>query len=393
MKGKNKRGFKKKRYIIPISIIALLIALRLLMPVLVKKYVNDVLADIPGYYGHVDDIDIALYRGAYVIDNLELSKVEAGSKVPFLDFKQTDISIEWKALLNGKIVSELEMHQPKIIYVFEDQQSGGTEPEVEDWTKALTDLVPIEINNLTITDGTVAFVQLQADPNIDLNLHNINLTATNLRNVVQKKRTLPSQLNATATSIGKGKMVMDGKMNLVKEVPDMDIAFSITDADVKALNDFTKYYAEIDFDSGLFEIYGELAIADGYLKGSMKPIIKNSKLVGKEDGFIETLWEGFVGFFKFVLKNQKNDTLATKIPIEGDLNNVGTKIWPTITNIFKNAWIQAFKGVVDNDISFEDAEKAADNEQTKEERKQDRKDERQNRREAKKQERQKDNQE
>ncbi|MBU2946636.1 DUF748 domain-containing protein [Zobellia uliginosa] len=391
MKGKNKRGFKKKRYIIPISIIALLIALRLLMPVLVKKYVNDVLADIPGYYGHVDDIDIALYRGAYVIDNLELSKVEAGSKVPFLDFKQTDISIEWNALLNGKIVSELEMHQPKIIYVFEDQQSGGTEPEVEDWTKALTDLVPIEINNLTITDGTVAFVQLQADPNIDLNLHNINLTATNLRNVVQKKRTLPSQLNATATSIGKGKMVMDGKMNLVKEVPDMDIAFSITDADVKALNDFTKYYAEIDFDSGLFEIYGELAIADGYLKGSMKPIIKNSKLVGKEDGFIETLWEGFVGFFKFVLKNQKNDTLATKIPIEGDLNNVGTKIWPTITNIFKNAWIQAFKGVVDNDISFEDAEKAADNEQTKEERKQDRKDERQNRREAKKQERQKDN--
>jgi len=391
MKGKNKRGFKKKRYIIPISIIALLIALRLLMPVLVKKYVNDVLADIPGYYGHVNDIDIALYRGAYVIDNLELSKVEAGSKVPFLDFKQTDISIEWNALLNGKIVSELEMHQPKIIYVFEDQQSGGTEPEVEDWTKALTDLVPIEINNLTITDGTVAFVQLQADPNIDLNLHNINLTATNLRNVVQKKRTLPSQLNATATSIGKGKMVMDGKMNLVKEVPDMDIAFSITDADVKALNDFTKYYAEIDFDSGLFEIYGELAIADGYLKGSMKPIIKNSKLVGKEDGFIETLWEGFVGFFKFVLKNQKNDTLATKIPIEGDLNNVGTKIWPTITNIFKNAWIQAFKGVVDNDISFEDAEKAADNEQTKEERKQDRKDERQNRREAKKQERQKDN--
>ncbi|WP_276166798.1 DUF748 domain-containing protein [Zobellia alginiliquefaciens] len=359
---KTKRGFKKKRYMIPIGIIVFLIGLRLLMPVLVKNYVNGVLADIPGYYGHVDGIDIALYRGAYVIENLSLSKVEAGSEVPFLDFERSDISVEWSALLDGKIVSEIEILRPKVIYVFEDQQDSINEPEVEDWSEALTDLVPIEINNLKITEGTVAFVQLQADPTIDLNLKNINLNATNLRNVVQQERTLPSDIHATATSIGNGAMELDGKMNLVKEIPDMDIAFSITNADVKALNDFTKYYAEIDFDSGTFEVFGEVAIADGFLKGSLKPIIKNGKLVGKDDGFLSTLWEGFVGFFKFLLKNQKNDTLATKVPLEGDLNNVGTKLWPTVTNIFKNAWIQAFQGVIDDDITFKDAEEGADSE-------------------------------
>ncbi|WP_396637732.1 DUF748 domain-containing protein [Maribacter sp. R77961] len=379
---RKKKVYKKKRYLIPVSIIVFFIALRLLLPYMVKKYVNGVLADIPGYYGQVEDIDLALWRGAYVIHGLYLNKVEASSNVPFLDFKKTDISIEWNALLDGRIVSEITMTQPKFIYVFEDQQGDGKEPEVEDWSKALTDLVPIDINNLEIIDGTAAFVELQADPNIDLNLKQIQLRASNLRNVVLQKRTLPSEVHATAVSIGNGNMKLDGKMNIVKEIPDMDIAVSITEANVTALNDFTQHYAKIDFDSGTFEVFGEIAIADGFLKGSLKPIIKDSKLIGKEDGFLGTLWEGFVGFFKFLLKNQKNNTLATKVPIEGDLNNVGPKIWPTITGIFKNAWIQAFKGVVDDDIDFEDAAKEADKAQEKKDIKQERKE----KREAKKKE-------
>lgn len=358
-----RKGYKKKRYVLPISIILILICIRLLLPSLVKNYVNDVLADIPGYYGQVKDIDIALYRGAYVIHGLYLNKVDAGSKVPFLDFKKTDISVEWGAFFNGKIVSEIIMTNPKVVYVFEDQE--GESVETEAWTKALTDLVPIDINRFEVINGTTAFVELQAEPTIDLNLHNIDLVASNLRNVVQKERVLPSQVNATAVSIGDGQLKMDGKMNLVKEIPDMDIGLSLIGADITALNDFTRHYAKIDFDSGEFELFGEIAIAEGFLKGSMKPILKKAKLIGKDDSFLSVLWEGFVGFFKFALKNQKKDTLATKIPIEGDLNDVGAKIWPTVTGIFKNAWVKAFKEGVDDDINFKDAEAGADKEERK----------------------------
>lgn len=119
--------------------------------------------------------------------------------------------------------------------------------------------------------------------------------------------------------------------------------FSLEKANATALNDFTQHYAKIDFVSGIFEIYGEIAIADGFLKGEIKPILKDSKLVSKEDGFLETLWEGFTGFFKFLLKNQKNGTLATKVPLEGNLNNVGTKIWPTVINIFKTVGLKPFR--------------------------------------------------
>lgn len=350
----------KKRYRIPLIIIGILLILRLILPYIVKKYVNNVLADIPGYYGHVEDIDIALIRGAYVIKGLYLNKINAGSQVPFLEFEKTDISIQWKSVFKGKIVSEIIMTRPKITYIFEDHQENTKTPaKAEDWSKALTSMVPISINHLKITNGKIGFVELAADPDIDLYLDNFNLNATNLRNVVQKERTLPSAFSANAISIGNGKLRIDGKMNLVKQIPDADIAFSLEGVSAAALNDYTNHYAKIDFEEGVFNLYSEIAIADGYLKGYIKPMLKNARIVEKDAGFLKTLWEGFVGFFKFVLKNQRTDTLATKVPLEGDLKNIDTKILPVIGNIFKNAWIKAFKNIVDDDIDFEDAAKAA----------------------------------
>jgi hypothetical protein len=381
-----KRGFKKKRYLIPLILLILLIAFRLYLPTLVKNYVNKVLADIPGYYGQVDDIDIALFRGAYVINGMYLNKGTAESQVPFLNFPKTDISIEWKSLFHGKIVSEIIMASPEVVYVFEDQKDSQGDADVDDWTKALTDLVPIDINHFEVHDGKLAFVQLSADPNIDLQINQLNLTADNLRNVVEKERILPSPIRASGVSIGQGKVSLEGNMNLVKEIPDMDLSFSLENAEVTALNDFTNYYAGLDFDRGTFGVYSEVAIADGHLIGYVKPLLTNTKLIGEGDNFLEVLWEGFVGLFKFILKNQGTDTLATKVPIEGDLNNVEAGVWPTVLNIFKNAWIKAFQGEVDNEINYKDAFK--EGEITREEKRELRKKERQERRDERKKERQ-----
>ena len=253
------------------------------------------------------------------------------------------------------------MDNPEIIYVFEDQQSeaNGKEADVDGWSKVLTDLVPIEINSFEAHNGKLAFVQLSADPDVDLSINNLDLTATNLRNVEEKGKILPSSIKASSVSFGGGNVKLEGAMNIIKEIPDMDIAFSLEKSNAVALNDFTNYYAGLDFESGTAELYSEIAIADGFLKGYMKPLLINSKFIGKEDGFLETLWEGFVGFFKFVLKNQSTDTLATEIPIEGDLNNVEADIFSTVGGIIKNAWIKAFKGETNDTIEFEDAFKEA----------------------------------
>lgn len=346
----------KKRYILPLSILALIFIFRLFLPSIVKNYVNKVLADIPGYYGQIDDIDLAIYRGAYVIKGMYLNKVNSTSQIPFLKLPQTDISIDWRGLFKGKIVSKITLLDSEVSYVTEDQATTDSSA-TDDWTDALNDLVPIDINKLEIKNGSLIFYEFQAEPKIDLRLEKLDLTADNLRLVKTVNGTLPSTIKASAISFGNGKMSIEGNVNVIKNIPDVDLSFSLQNANAVALNDFTRHYARFDFERGDFEVYSEMAIADGYLKGYVKPLLKDSKLISKREKATNVLWEGFIDVTTFLLKNQKTNTLAMKIPLEGDLNDVSTNVWATIGSIFKNAWVKAFKNEVDNDISFKDAVK------------------------------------
>ncbi|MGY5353157.1 DUF748 domain-containing protein [Wenyingzhuangia sp. IMCC45533] len=352
-----KKSKSRKSIIIGLSIVVvILIGIRIALPYIVKDYLNKTLKnDIPGHTGSVKDIEIDLYRGAYVINDLNLKIVKADSEIPFLDFKQTDISVQWKALFKGSIVSEIEMYQPKINYVLEDQKTPKKDStEVNDWTEALTKIVPLDINRLKIDQGTFSFMQLSANPDIDLKLTDLSGEVTNLRNVYSKEGELPSTMNFTAKAIGGGNLAIDGKLDLVKQIPDLDLSLSLEDVDMTALNDLTRHYAKIDFEKGSLNVFSEVAIAKGYLKGYVKPLLKDTQLINSEDSFLDVLWESVVSFFKFAIKNQKKDTVATKIPLEGDLNSVGPDIWKTVGNIFKNAWIQAFKNQVDDSVEFDE---------------------------------------
>ncbi|MFK8101151.1 MAG: hypothetical protein AB8G15_01450 [Saprospiraceae bacterium] len=124
-----KKIYKRKRFIFPIILIIGLLIFRIFLPTLVKNYVNRVLADLPRYYGQVADIDIALIRGAYVIKGLYLNRVNAKTQVPFVKFGSADISVEWKSLFKGKIVSEIYLDQLDVIYVQEDMQTTSKEGE------------------------------------------------------------------------------------------------------------------------------------------------------------------------------------------------------------------------------------------------------------------------
>lgn len=98
----------RKKTIISIGIIvSLLLILRLFLPSIVLHFVNKELKDMDEYTGKVEDIDIALIRGAYVIDGIEILKRDTGQTaavdtVPFFSCPNIDLSIHWKALFEGK---------------------------------------------------------------------------------------------------------------------------------------------------------------------------------------------------------------------------------------------------------------------------------------------------
>jgi len=96
----------KKKYKILISIVALLIVIRIILPYVVLHYANKSLANMKGYFGHIEDIDLSIYRGAYTINDIYLNKTDTVTKkqTDFFKAKNIDLSVEWGAIFHGSIV-------------------------------------------------------------------------------------------------------------------------------------------------------------------------------------------------------------------------------------------------------------------------------------------------
>lgn len=345
------------------SLVMILVAARLSLSYFVTRYVNRVLADIPGYTGSIHDIDIRLYRGAYVIDSLKIFKLSGNQRIPFVNIPVSDLSIEWHALFEGSIVGEAVFRDPVLNFIGgnrNDSIQNQTGEDV-DWTEPLKKLVPFQINRLEIKNGSLVFYDFTTNPNVDLSLKQVHLLAANLNNASRQENELPSRITMTGRSIGNGNLKLDMRINVLKEIPDLDMDLEFEDVDMTALNDFFQAYARVDVEKGVFNLYAELAVNDGAVTGYVKPIAQEIKLLDlKEDkNPLNLLWESMVGALKDVFKNQRENQFATKMPLEGNLNDPDVAFWPAVWNIFRNAFVGAFQLNTDNTVQFTDVDPAS----------------------------------
>src|SRR5688572_30340518 len=138
---------RKKIVLTTVGVILLaLVVLRLFLPTIVLNYVNKQLTLIDGYRGHVEDIDIALWRGAYQIKNIKLDKTGGKVPVPFFEAALIDLSVEWKALFHGKIVAEIETEKPKLNFVKGPTKESSQTKIDKDWTVVVDKLIPFKLN-------------------------------------------------------------------------------------------------------------------------------------------------------------------------------------------------------------------------------------------------------
>lgn len=346
------------------GIIIFLIAFHIALPFILVNYVNKTLKDIPGFTGSVEWIHVNLFRGAYTIHTIDLSKIShQNEEEPFFAAKTIDLSVEWKALLKGQIVGEIILDRPELIFKAEAPESNEKVDTVEvtdtDWTEPIKALMPLQINRFEILNGEIHFKDRYADPKVDIYFKDMQALVSNLNNASSNTEELPSPFSITASSIGEGKLTIDGGLNILKEVPDFDVNLSFEEVELESLNTFLLAYANADVDKGTLNFYTEVAARDGNLKGYLKPLLTDLKFVNwqqDKDQPLKLVWESVIGFVAEITENQKKDQFATKVPIDGSFEDVETGVLSAVGKIFKNAFFEAFKKEVDNSIQGLDLE-------------------------------------
>jgi hypothetical protein len=351
----------KLSYIIVASIIVVLVAIRIALPGLVKNYVNKKLNELPGYTGHVQDIDIHLFRGAYVIKGLVLKKKKDPLKYPFLQIVHTDLSIEWNALFKGKLVGKVIMDQPTI-YIVAEVEDLSKEPSKDSWSKTVKAIMPITINRLQVNEGKFAYLDFQKKPNVNLHIEHMQLTALNLANVQKASNPLPSKVTLTGTSLGNGHLRADMMVNVLKDIPDFDLGMQFTDINMLSLNSFLEANVKFDIERGNLNIFGKLKMTDGQIDGYVKPFIKNLKVLNvkkdikKKGGILRVVKKAVVGLFAKAVENPKTKKIATVVPIKGNVKDIKTSGWQTFLGVLKNAFIKALHESIQSDINTRNQE-------------------------------------
>ncbi|MDE1168893.1 MAG: DUF748 domain-containing protein [Pseudomonas sp.] len=345
----------KRRYSWPlgvvVAIIVLLVAVHIALPYLVRDYLNGKLADMGDYSGHIADVDLALWRGAYKINGLEINKVDGKVPVPLLKAPVIDIAVSWHALwYDHAVVGEMELLRPELNFV-----DGGVNKQASqtgagtDWRAQLNKILPFTLNEARVVDGKISFRNFSSKPPVNLSANQVNASLYNLTNVENKAGKRDARFEGHAQLFGQAPLDVTATFDPFSNFEDFQFRLRSTGIELRKLNDFSSAYGKFDFNAGSGDIVIEADANNAKLTGYIKPLLHDVEVFNwqqdvenKDKSILRSIWEAVVGGTETVLKNQHKNQFATRVELNGNVHQQNISGLQAFWQILRNGFVQAF---------------------------------------------------
>jgi len=355
---------RKRRIIIPVLVIGVaLITARAVMPSMVRSYVNSRLADMGEYSGHVADVDLALWRGAYTLKALVIDKVGGATETSFLELPSMDISLDWGALFSGELVGQIEAYGPRLNLIQAEDEEETQLGSGVNWPDEIRELFPFRFNRVDVYGGHADFLAPGIASDDALRISDLRLALRNLTNINEEDVDAFAELEFTGRFMESAPVEVFGQIDPNKDQPTFDLNFTLEGADVTAVNPWLDEFLNVDAETGTFSLYSEFAAAEGRFVGYARPIIEDVEIYrsGEEAaGPFRRFWEALVDFGRNVVENEQTDAVATQIPIEGELQDPDAGILVAVVNVLRNGFIAAFAHALEGSIDLKDVDPDAE---------------------------------
>lgn len=350
---------RRSKVLITVAIIAaVLVGLRLALPDFLKNAINRQLHALEAYDGHVDDVDVALWRGASRLKGIELVKRGGNASLPFVRCQRVDVSIQWRALLSGSLASEVKFFSPDVNLVQSENKQESQLGIEENWKVALRRIekfFPFRFNSIQVTDGRLTFTAPGIRTQDAITAEHLNGWITNLTNVADSTAGSFAAFKFEARVLGDAPAKVNGTLDPLAAQPTFEVNMAVEGVQLPKLNPWLREYVKADAEAGNFQVYLEVAAADGKFKGYAKPLMQNVDMyrAGEDaEGPVKRAWEGLLDFATNVLENEKEDQLGARVPLEGTLDDPDTGVFETIVSVLRNGFIQAFARSLEGSISL-----------------------------------------
>ena len=319
-----------------------------MLPSVVRDYVNRTLDRNLIYEGRIGDVQIHLWRAAYSIHDISISQRTGQVPVPLFASKRVEFSIQWDALLHGRVVGRFVMEQPQLNFVAGSAESQTQTGAGGPWLQMIRDLFPFTINSAAVHDGSVHFRAYQSQKPVDVYLSHLEGSIDDLSNIRDQTNPLVTTVKATATAMDQAKLQYQMTLDPFSYHPTFHLAVRLLGLDVTKLNDLALTYGKFDFKRGWFDMVLEADSKEGQLTGYVKPLFRDLKIFSlsqdiKQDNVLQFFWQALVGGAAALLKNVPRDQFGTLIPFTGDLSGTTrADILGAIGNVLRNAFVRAY---------------------------------------------------
>ncbi|MBU3019460.1 DUF748 domain-containing protein [Paraglaciecola agarilytica] len=356
------RSGTRKTVITAICLVAIIVVLRLLAPYAVEKGVNYAIASTPGLSGHVGDVDIALYRGAYQVQDIELNLVDGGLQKPLIKIQQLDISVLWSALFRGSIVSEMTFLKPQFYYADTAGQEEKVNEDVQDeqtWITLANKLVPFSIDRIDIIDGKLMFETISNERKTHSEIQDIHGQITNLTNSKARSGSLVTNMRITAEIAGVCPLSLSGSYDPYAQKPTFNLDVEMQRLPMMHIDHLISFYSPFDVEAGQLDFAMEFAAKQGVVSGYVKAGVYDlsvfdwqEDVVQDGDNPFQWLFEAVTGGIAELFEGGNKDLVATRIPLEGNIDDIETPLWPAIGAIIRNAFIKSLDIKVDETVTL-----------------------------------------
>jgi hypothetical protein len=268
-----------------------------------------------------------------------------------------DLTLQWNALLHGRAVGEVLMHDPVLNFVRSESDESSQLGAGTNWPAQIRNLFPFRLNLVEATNGLMTFQAPGIQQNDVLTMRDTHLLLRNLTNVQRKNEDAFAEIDLDGRVMGNAPVKLSGKIDPNAETPTFDIDLSLEGAKLVDVNPWLRRFIKVDAAAGSFSMYSELAASKGHFEGYVKPFLEHPKITSvKEEtsGPFQKAWAALVALAAKIFENREEKQVATKIPVRGDIEDPKAGILPALVNLGRNAFVAAFSHSLEDSITLSD---------------------------------------
>lgn len=337
-------------------LLPLLSLLSIVLPFLFKFIINRKLKRVKNYPGHIDSIVLSGLGKTLVVRGFYLDKADSEKKqTRFISAETIILHIDRTALWKGFYCGQLQINKPLFSYL----RTGAPGESNSLSNFGFKTATPAVLVKAEVTNGVLEYIDTTCSPVVELQLTELQISATNLSNIPNPEVQLPTEVIISGRALG-GDLHVIAKADLSQQEPTFDLNAELKRMNLVQMNNFFKAYGNFDVNKGTLGLFTEVAAKEGKFTGYLKPVILDLDVVGSEDynkGFMDKVWQTLVGVVAEVFQNQKEEELATKIPFSGTFKTPRTSAWYAIAEILYNAFVKALTPSIDYEININSVKK------------------------------------